>query len=145
MIKAQASKRVSLKNILFLTDFSGPSAAALPFAFSIARTYGSTVHALNVLLPSPYTYMSPETAMILLDDQEDMAKAEMQKVDAQLMGVPREITIERGIGVWPVLSEVLKKNEIDLIVLGTQGRTGLQKYCLVHPPKKFSGALRFPY
>ena len=117
MIKAQASKRVSLKNILFLTDFSGPSAAALPFAFSIARTYGSTVHALNVLLPSPYTYMSPETAMILLDDQEAMAKAEMQKVDAQLMGVPREITIERGIGVWPVLSQVLEKNEIDLIVL----------------------------
>ena len=130
MIKAQTSKRVNLRNILFLTDFSGPSAAALPFAFSIARTCGSTVHALNVLLPSPYTYMSTGTATILLDDQEDLAKVEMQKVDAQLMGVPREIIIERGTGVWPVLSEVLKKGDIDLIVLGTQGRTGLQKILL---------------
>ena len=130
MIKAQASKRVSLKNILFLTDFSGPSAAALPFAFSIARSYGSTVHALNVLLPSPYNYMSPETATILLDDQEVLAKDEMKKVEAQLMGVPREIIIERGLGVWPVLSEMLQKGDVDLIVLGTQGRTGLQKILL---------------
>jgi nucleotide-binding universal stress UspA family protein len=130
MIKVRADKQISLRNILFLTDFSEPSGAALPFAFSIARTYGATVHALHVLLPSPYVYMTPEASTILLSDQEDWAKAKMEKVEAQLKGVPRETMIERGIGVWPVLSEMLKKGDVDLIVLGTRGRTGLEKILL---------------
>jgi nucleotide-binding universal stress UspA family protein len=130
MTNAQASKQITVKNILFLTDFSEPSGAALPFALRIARTYGSVVHALHVLLPSAYTYMTPEMATTFLDDEEDRAKAEMQRAEAQLPGVCREVIIERGVGVWPVLSEVLKKDEIDLIVLGTHGRTGLQKLVL---------------
>ena len=130
MKNAQVDKLISLKNILFLTDFSEPSGVALPIATAIARTYGSTVHALHVILPSAYTYMTPEAATTLLDDQEDMAKAEMQRVDAALTGVPRETIIERGSGVWPVLSEILKEGQTDLIVLGTHGRTGMQKVLL---------------
>jgi nucleotide-binding universal stress UspA family protein len=54
----------------------------------------------------------------------------MQRVEADLTGLPRETMIERGGAVWPVLSKVLKEHEIDLIVLGTHGRTGLQKVLL---------------
>jgi nucleotide-binding universal stress UspA family protein len=127
MNKLQAEKRVILKNILFLTDFSEPSSVALPFATAIARSYGSIVHALHVILPSAYTYMTPEAATTLLNDQEETAKAEMQRVEADLVGVPHEAMIERGGSVWPVLSEILKEGNIDLIVMGTHGRTGLQK------------------
>jgi nucleotide-binding universal stress UspA family protein len=130
MTIAQIGKRISLKNLLFLTDFSEPSEAALPFGLAIAHSYGSTVHALHVLLPSPYTYMTPEMASILLDDQEDRAKAEMQRVEAELTGLPRETIIERGGAIWSVLSQVLKERGIDLIVLGTHGRTGAQKLLL---------------
>jgi hypothetical protein len=65
MTTLQANKRIALNDILFLTDFSEPSAAAVPFATSISRAYASTVHALHVLVPSPYTYMTPEAAPIL--------------------------------------------------------------------------------
>ena len=130
MTTMQANKRIALKNILFLTDFSDSSAAAIPIATSIARAYGSVVHALHVLQPSAYTYMTPEVAGTLLDDQEDLAKAEMQRVEAELMGLPCEATIERGGAVWPVLSHVLNEGEVDLIVLGTHGRTGAQKLLL---------------
>ena len=130
MTTMQANKRIGLKNILFLTDFSDSSTAAIPFATSIARAYGSVVHALHVLQPSAYTYMTPEVAATLLDDQEDLAKAEMQRVEAELMGLPCEASIERGGAVWPVLSRVLKEGEVDLIVLGTHGRTGAQKLLL---------------
>ncbi len=130
MTTVLANKRITLKNILFLTDFSEPSEAALPFALAMARTYGSAVHALHVLLPSAYAYMTPEMAATFLDDEEDRARTEMQRVEAELMVVPRETSIEHGTGVWPVLSRVLKENEIDLIVLGTHGRTGMQKVLL---------------
>ena len=130
MTTLQANKRIALKNILFLTDFSDSSATAVPFATSIARAYGSVVRALHVLVPSAYTYMTPEAAAILLDGEEDRARAEMQQVEAQFSGLPSKVMIERGGAVWPVLSEVLKRDEIDLIVLGTHGRTGVQKLLL---------------
>jgi nucleotide-binding universal stress UspA family protein len=46
------------------------------------------------------------------------------------MGLTHETIIERGGAVWPVLSQVLKEREVDLIVLGTHGRTGAQKLLL---------------
>jgi nucleotide-binding universal stress UspA family protein len=121
------SQRIALKHILFLTDFSEPSVAALPFAAMIARSYGAKVTALHVLVPSLYTYMTPEMAASLLDAEADNAKTEMSRVEAGLMGLPRETTIERNIGVWPVLSKRLEEGDIDLIVIGTHGRTGLSK------------------
>lgn len=130
MTTAQADKRITLKNILFLTDFSEPSASALPFASAIGRTYGSIVHALHILQPSVCTYMAPEVATTLLNDKEDRARADMQQVEAGLTGLRRETIIERGSAVWPVLSKVLEEHEIDLIVLGTHGRTGVQKVLL---------------
>jgi nucleotide-binding universal stress UspA family protein len=127
MSTVSASKRVGLKNILFLTDFSQPSAAALPFAAMIARSYGAKVTALHVLVPSAYTYMTLEMGADLLDAQDDAAKSEMEKVEAEFAGLPREVILERNTGVWPVLSKMLQEGDIDLIVLGTHGRTGLKK------------------
>lgn len=130
MTTVQANNRIAVKNILFLTDFSEPSAAALPFVTAIAHTYGSEVHALHVLLPAPLANMTPEMAASMLDQQEETARNEMQQLDTELMGMQHETHIERGVDIWPVLSEVVRDRNIDLIVLGTHGRTGLQKFLL---------------
>jgi nucleotide-binding universal stress UspA family protein len=121
------SQRIALKNILFLTDFSEPSETALPHAAMLARAYGAKVTALHVLVPTYYTSMTPEISSTLLDAQEDAAKAEMGSVEAELAGLPRDTIIERNIGVWPVLAKLLRERDIDLIVLGTHGRTGMKK------------------
>jgi len=126
----QANKLISLKNVLFLTDFSEASTNALPFATMIARSYGSKLTALHVLLPSVAPYLAADMSAALLDDQEDLARAEMERVDAQLAGLQRETLVEHGGGVWSVLSKTLHEREIDLIVLGTHGRTGLKKAVL---------------
>jgi nucleotide-binding universal stress UspA family protein len=120
-------QRIGLKNVLFLTDFSEPSAAALPFAAMIARSYGAKVTALHVIIPSAYTHMTPEMGAELLDAQDDAAKSEMEKVEAEFAGLPREAVLERNMGVWPALSKMLQERDIDLIVLGTHGRTGFKK------------------
>ncbi len=130
MVTLQAAKRIDFKNVLFLTDFSEPSCDALPFATAIARGYGSRVYAVHVLIPSTYAYMSPESAVSFLDDQEEWAKTEMTRLDSQLSGLPREDVIERGSDLWEVVGRLLNEREIDLIVMGTHGRTGLKKALL---------------
>jgi len=126
----QANKLIPLENILFLTDFSEASVSALPFATMIARSYGSKLTTLHVLLPPVAAYLAADMSLSLLDNEEDVARAEMEKVDAQLAGLPSETLIERGVGVWPVLSTTLTEREFDLIVMGTHGRTGLKKAVL---------------
>jgi nucleotide-binding universal stress UspA family protein len=124
------TKPVGLKNILFLTDFSEPSVMALPFAAMIARNYGAQVTALHVVVPSVYNFTIPEMAASLLDAEDDAAKMEMSRVEAGLTGLPCDTIIERNTGVWPALSKRLEQGDIDLIVMGTHGRTGLKKALL---------------
>ena len=130
MTSTQISERIALNSILFLTDFSDSSATAVPFATSIVRAYGSVLHALHVLVPSPLTYLAAEASVTVIDDEEDRAKEEMRRLGAAFSGLQSETLIERGDAVWPVLAEVLQRQEFDLIILGTHGRTGLQKFLL---------------
>ena len=127
---ASSTQRIALKNILFLTDFSEPSAEALPFAAMIARAYDSRVTALHVVTPSTYAALAADAAAAVLDAEEELANTEMARVAAALAGVAHETIIERGVSVWEVLSRILQENEVDLIALGTHGRTGLKKMLL---------------
>jgi nucleotide-binding universal stress UspA family protein len=127
MAQLKNETRIAISNILYLTDFSEPSEAALPFAVSIAREYGAKVYAFHVLIPAAYTYTTPEMAAAALDSQEDDAQANMQRVKAQLTGLAHETIVERNTGVWPALEGAIKEYGIDLIVVGTHGRTGAQK------------------
>lgn len=130
MANVAVGARISLKNILYLTDFSEPSEAALPFAISVAREYGAKVHAFHVLIPGGYTYMTPELVEAALENQDEIARESMQRVESQLAGLSHESVIERGTGIWPGLERAIKEYAIDLIVLGTHGRTGAQKLLL---------------
>ena len=127
MASAQVGVRFTFKNVLFLTDFSEPSEVALPFAISIAREYGSRVHALHVLIPQVYACTTPYLNVASIQAQEEAAQNEMERVGSQLGGLAHECIIERGTGVWPSLERAIQEYDIDLIVLGTHGRTGVQK------------------
>jgi nucleotide-binding universal stress UspA family protein len=122
--------RIALKNVLFLTDFSEPSQAALPFALAIGREFGATIHALHVLTPAPLVCAAPETAAVAVEAQEEFAEAEMQRVETQLAGVPHDSTLVRGFGIWPAIEQAITEVRADLLVIGTHGRTGAQKLLL---------------
>jgi nucleotide-binding universal stress UspA family protein len=122
--------RVTLKNILLLTDFSEPSEVAVPFAIAIAREYESKMYAMHVLTPVPLAYASPESAAAAIEGLEEGAQAGMQRVDAQLAGVPHETALVRSESVWFAVQQALSEYQIDLVVLGTHGRTGAMKFLL---------------
>lgn len=127
MTPIETGARVALKNILYLTDFSEPSETAIPFAIAIAREYESKVYAMHVLTPVPLAYASPESAATAIEGLEEGAQAGMQGLDAQLAGLPHETMLVRGESVWAAVEQALGECEIDLVILGTHGRTGATK------------------
>ena len=133
-ISAQA--RIQLKSILFATDFSPAANAALPWAATIARRYGAKVYAVHVCPPSFPPSMASMQAMAPADEWSALAEAAevraREKLEAlmrELEGIERSVVIGWG-DVWPVLAKVVEKDDVDLIVVGTRGRTGLGKLLL---------------
>jgi len=126
--------QVKLKNILFLTDFSQASEAALPFALSVATAYHSGICALHVITPvvqGPYSsasvYATPELAANATAAAEESAHDEMRRVDSQMANLAHDTVTVRDVAVWPAVERMLQEREFDLIVLGTHGRTGPMK------------------
>lgn len=117
-------RSVQLRQILYLTDFSRPSEAALSFVIKIARSHASTVHALHVLLPPLNGY--PES----MKADQKIAEAEMKRVGAKLVGVAHETKIAPAADLWQVIQNAISENNVDLIVVGTHGRTGPERLFL---------------
>jgi nucleotide-binding universal stress UspA family protein len=126
----EAGAPVRVKKILYLTDFSQPSEAALPFATAFGRGYGASVCALHVLMPAPYLLTLPELTVPEIEAEDENAHVEMQRVESQLAGLQHDTIVVRGIGVWPVVERAIQDPDVDLIVLGTHGRTGAEKLLL---------------
>jgi nucleotide-binding universal stress UspA family protein len=122
--------RIGLKKVLYLTDFSEPSEAALPYAAAVAREYGAKVYALHVMTPMPFVYTTPETTVVTMEAQEEAAHAEMQRTDAQLVGLAHETIVVNDLGVWPAVERAIKELSIDMVVVGTHGRSGVERLLL---------------
>jgi nucleotide-binding universal stress UspA family protein len=129
VITACAPIGAKIKNVLFATDFSDASLNALTFALSLTRAHGATIHALHVITPEAYLCTTPETA-VALEAPEESAQDEMDNVVAHISAVPNEAIIERATSVWAAVEETITRAKIDVLVLGTHGRTGLRKLLL---------------
>lgn len=121
----------AFKNILFATDFSRCSQAAIPYVQAIAERYASTVHAVHVLAPEPQSNGVPLDRYPELDADRYAAQSAMNVLLAShtFENIAHTATIERG-ELWAVLAPSIEEKDIDLIVLGTHGRRGLRKLVL---------------
>jgi nucleotide-binding universal stress UspA family protein len=101
----------SIKNILFATDFSPSSQAALPFLHAIAMRHGATVHLVHVIAPEARTLVPMDRVPELDGDQIDAESAmeAMQASDA-FHDIPQTATVERG-EVWEVLASMLEEKK----------------------------------
>lgn len=127
---APAAARIALKNILYLTDFSEPSEAALPFAISLAHGYGAKIHAVHVQLPQALTYSTPESMAVMLEAEDECARLERDRLDAELAGVRHDVSIVRDASVWNAVEAAIRNCAADVIVLGTSGRSGIARLVL---------------
>ncbi len=124
---------ISLKNILFATDFSEASQAALSYAAAIARRYDSQLHIAHIMSPTSYIIPSQPGDPVTLDSIHEAALADarerMQTLALHLKNIPHHTYVREG-EVWESLSDIIRTHEIDLMVLGTHGRTGVEKLVL---------------
>ena len=125
----EARVRVQLKNILFCTDFSPAADSAFPYAADLARHFGSKLYALYVRNPDEYIVVFPEGGSIPPGFTEAQAKNKLTALLAPFADLDREVLVEEG-DVWPAIESSIDKNDIDLIVAGTRGRTGVAKLML---------------
>jgi nucleotide-binding universal stress UspA family protein len=124
---------ISLKNVLFATDFSATSEAALPYATSICRRFGSTLHTAHVLSDASLLMMTGGVDYVsmstIYEDAHTEAKEKLDQISVRLEGIPHHNYVRHG-QVWKNLAEIIDGNKIDLIVVGTHGRMGLGKLLL---------------
>jgi nucleotide-binding universal stress UspA family protein len=123
--KATANKP-QFKNILFATDFSPCSEAALPYVRHIAENYGSKVHIVHVVVnPEAVRGELNDPAPYREEDEIVRQKLEMIAHSEAFKNIQHTETIQTG-RVWDVISELISQLSIDLIVLGTRGRNGMK-------------------
>lgn len=128
MKAVQSGARLSLKNILFCTDLSSDADTALPYAAELARHFGAKLFALHVTFGDQYAFI-PEGGPLPTALSDDRIYSNLSAMVNRFPGVEHEVLVEEG-EVWPVLASVIREKEIDLIVIGTRGRTGIKKFLL---------------
>lgn len=109
--------------ILFPTDFSSLSDAALPHATTLARESGAKLLIVHVI-ESPAAYAVGET-YYGIPDPNDTALLKMLRA---VVPADPQVPCEHRMLVGNLAEEIYKlaeKESVDLIVMGTHGRTGL--------------------
>src|SRR5271165_5215671 len=86
------SAAISVKNVLYATDFSPTSEAALPYATAICRRFGSTLHAAHVLSDTSILLMTGGVDYVsmgtIYEDANTEAKEKLEQLAARLEGIP---------------------------------------------------------
>jgi nucleotide-binding universal stress UspA family protein len=128
MPQAETAKRIRLANALLLTDFSSSSELALPYAVALARQYSGKVYVVHVISPEMYEYVPPELVPRMRTEIQNYGQRRMQQLltHPELQQVPHEAVVREG-EIWDTLKKLAEDCHIDVIVVGTHGRRGLQK------------------
>jgi nucleotide-binding universal stress UspA family protein len=124
----QTKNRVTFENILFATDFLPAAQAALPYAAGLAKSFGAKFYALHVNEAVNYA-LPPESWVGIQTAVEAEKKGLRERLQREFPEVAPKI-IEAEGNVWTAVEAAIEKYGIDLIVLGTRGRTGLEKVLL---------------
>ena len=112
--------------ILFPTDFSPASESALRWATSLARDTGARLLIVHVEEP-PTAYVGGDYA---IPETTAPARHELAKLLALVVPFDQGISYEHRILLGDPAPEIVKlaeEEKVDLIVLGTHGRTGLSR------------------
>jgi len=127
--------------ILCATDFTPTGDLALEHAIALARKLDASVHVLRVAGIEPQaTTLDPShatSAALQLGQQQEVAREQLEKLLASRAdaGVPIDGEVRVG-DTAPGILGAADDHDVDLIVIGTRGRTGLQRLLSANTAEK---------
>jgi nucleotide-binding universal stress UspA family protein len=116
-------------HILFPTDGSEPADSALDYALQIAAEHEATVHVLNVV----------DTSQVSRSGMQGDVSAALEQEGTEIVNETAQRARERGISVvsevihgdpYEAIVEYSTQSAVELIVMPTHGRRGLQRFLL---------------
>jgi nucleotide-binding universal stress UspA family protein len=120
-----------IRRILVPLDYSPASLRALDYAVELARVFGAelvVLHAVEVsFLPAPGDTYGPRSNMEkVFREFERAAREHVSRIAAQLDMPPGKVrTIVRRGNAGRLIVDGAKRAKADLIVMSTEGRSGL--------------------
>ncbi len=126
---------MNVQRILLPTDFSERSKAAEQSACDLADQFGAELHVLHVLHDPLLTMPMTAAALLVppksLDHEITFAEEEIQKIPPPRWAAGKKVVRVVRIGAtYDTIVQYAKNIAIDLIVIGTHGRTGLSHLLL---------------
>lgn len=120
---------VGIQNVLIATDFSCYSNTALNFGLQVAKAYSAHAHVVFVIPTDQFLLAGPEAYVAAKDaarrDLEQL-QAELHRSHSHVQGEDYHLYLLEGDVAQSILDFAHQK-QIDLIVVGTHGRSGLGK------------------
>ena len=118
------------KKMLVPLDFSDYTDEIMNVAVRIAEKFDSTIHLLHVIPNMDYftPYESFLSAQNLLNVQRDIEREvgkDMEAVAENIKNIPVTKAIHTGLAFLEIIDYV-RTEKIDLVVMGTHGRGGLE-------------------
>jgi len=128
----KSDKENKLKSILCPVDFAGPSHCALKNAILLSKFFNAKLTILGVY--EQYENSSPRFEVDLKEENAQRLKqfeTEMHEFISEfdLSGIDCKIDIKAGFAHKQILKSI-KKNEHDLLVMGTHGRSGIKRFVM---------------
>ena len=123
-----------IRQVLYATDFSATSRRALDTTLALAKAQKARLTIVHVLAP---VVLVPEQYLdaIVMDQLQKQARLwstrQLAKVatQAKKAGVNASVLLREGDAADQII-RACRKTKSDLIVLGTHGRRGLEKFVL---------------
>lgn len=120
-----------MKRILVPTDFSLTAEKAYRFALDIATKSSGTVVLYHTDVPIESIFVGTEKTRKDYNEQSQAnALKKLQRLKNKLAGEFPEVSVSTVVGRTPLVDNILgfaEHQHIDLIVMGTQGASGLKK------------------
>ena len=122
------------QNILVPFDLSGQSTRAFKVALDIAQQYDSKITLITCVEGDAWHHKFYDARIDseLLKKQTKAAEKEMEKLKimADKIEVSIKLQIMKSVSVVKDITVFAKSRKIDLVVMGSHGRTGLDKAIL---------------
>jgi universal stress protein A len=124
----------NVKKILAPIDFSELSMEAMRGAMELAKDVGAEVHLAHIIAPH-HTFIPLPLATNAEQSRElareaamlEQAEEELNRIKKDEFGDSKKVVTYAEVGhPVPKLVDYAKRNEIDLIMLATHGRTGAE-------------------